>query len=834
MMKQLSIILLLSCIFVSGIFAQETAVFDYSEPNDYEIGGVTVVGAENSDDNAIISIAGLRVGNNIRIPGGDIPKAIKALWKLRLFTDVQIYKTKAIGDVIFLEIAVQERPRLSGHSFRNTKKTYHDDLNDGVNKYLQKGGIVTENIKANAAEEIEEYFVEKGYLDVTVDVLEIVDTLRTNAVRLVFDINRNERLRIKDITFSGNTVKERKLRGLLKNTRRKRRLFASSKLIKTDYKDDKQAVINYYNTIGFRDAKIMSDSIWRNEDGHLMLHLNVEEGNRYYFRDIAFKGNSIYESEDLHKVLGIEKGDVYNQELLDTRLSFSQDGRDVSSLYLDNGYLFFQADPIETSVDNDSINLEIRIYEGPQATIDKVTINGNDRTHEHVIRRELRTLPGQKFSRSDIIRSQRQIINLNYFNPETLGINTPVNPQRGTVDIEYTVEEKPSDQLELSAGWGGPRGLIGTLGVSFNNFSIRNITKRETWNPLPQGDGQRFSIRAQTNGRFYQSYNASFTEPWLGGRKPNSFTVAGFANRFDFTGQLNILQASVSIGTRVKWPDDNFVSSTALNVQTLDLVNWRSAGGSFETDDGESIITGHFNNLSIKQTIARSTVNEPIFPTSGSSFTLSMQFTPPYSAFKKGFSPDEDPAERFRWLEYHKWRFNAEWYTQLFDKFVLKADMKFGVVGFYNSQIGTSPFERFQLGGDGLNNQQFGFAGVDIISMRGYEIDDIPNNINPNTGRNSSTPIFDKLTLELRYPISTNPNSTIYLHTFVQGGNTWRSLRDFNPFDVRRSAGAGLRVFLPMFGVLGFDWGVGFDKNINNPTLADLTTFNIVLGFEPE
>ncbi|MEM9992298.1 MAG: POTRA domain-containing protein, partial [Bacteroidota bacterium] len=488
------------------------------------------------DDNAIISIAGLRVGNNIRIPGGDIPKAIKALWKLRLFTDVQVYKTKTIGDVIFLEIAVQERPRLVGHSFRNTKKTYHDDLNDAVNKYLLKGGIVTEDVKVNAAEEIKEYFIEKGYLDADVNVLEVEDTIRTNAVRLVFDIDRKERIKIKDITFEGNTIKARKLRGLLKNTRRKRRLFASSKLIQSDYKEDKKALINYYNTIGFRDAQIIEDSIWRDEKGDLMLNFEIDEGNRYYFRDLVFKGNSIYDDEALYKVLGIEKGDVYNQDLLNTRLSFSQDGRDVSSLYLDNGYLFFQVDPIEVAVDNDSIDLEIRLYEGPQATIDKVTIKGNDRTHEHVIRRELRTLPGQKFSRSDIIRSQRQVINLNYFNPESLGINTPVNPQRGTVDIEYSVEEKPSDQLELSAGWGGNRGLIGTLGVSFNNFSIRNIAKRETWNPLPQGDGQRLSLRAQTNGQFFQSYNASFTEPWLGGRKPNSFTVAGFANFFNSRG----------------------------------------------------------------------------------------------------------------------------------------------------------------------------------------------------------------------------------------------------------------------------------------------------------
>jgi outer membrane protein insertion porin family len=818
-------------------------VFDYSQPQELEIGGVEVSGATFSDDNAIISISGLKVGENIRIPGSNIPKAIRSLWKLRLFTNVQVFETKRVDDVIFLEIAVQERPRLSGHSYINTKKTFHEDLNEKVNTFLLKGGIVTEDIKVNASEAIEEYFIEKGYLDAEVSVTEIPDSTRANSVRLIFDVQRNERVKIQDITFDGvEAVKENKLRGMMKNTRRKKRLFASSKFIKDQYEEDKEAIINYYNTIGFRDARIVNETISRNEDDELIVELDIFEGNQYYFRDITWKGNSIYESEDLDRILGIEAGDVYNQELLDTRLNFSQDNRDVSSLYLNRGYLFFNADPVETAIENDSIDLEVRIFEGPQATIDKVTIAGNDRTHEHVIRRELRTLPGKKFSREDIIRSQRQIINLGYFNPETLGINTPVNPERGTVDIEYTVEEKPSDQLELSAGWGGFRGLIGTLGVSFNNFSLRNIKNREAWNPLPQGDGQRLSIRAQTNGRFYQSYNASFTEPWLGGKKPTSFTIGGFYNRFtrgfsfnpaDDVPTLQIIQGSATLGTRLKWPDDNFVSSTALSIQNLILTDWQ---GFFRSDDGQNVSNGDFKNFSIKQTFARSTVNAPIFPESGSSISLSVQLTPPYSLFRG--EPDtpyaeQAPDQRYEWLEYHKWRFDAEWYTPLFDKFVLKASAKVGIVGSYNRDIGVSPFERFQLGGDGLNNQQFGFAGVDIISMRGYEIEDFPANLdeNGNSG-NIATPIFDKFTLELRYPITTNPNSTIYLHTFMQAGNTWNQIRDFNPFDVRRAVGGGLRVFLPMFGVLGFDYGIGFDKE--GSTFQELGTFNIVLGFEPE
>lgn len=625
-------------------------------------------------------------------------------------------------------------------------------------------------------------------------------------------------------------------------TKEKKKILAGSKFIKTEYETDKKSLLKYYNKNGYRDARIISDSTWRDENGDLIVQINLNEGNRYFFRNITWKGNSIYDNQTLANVLGITKGEVYNQELLQTRLQFSQDGRDVSSLYMDNGYLFFQVDPVEVAVTADSIDLELRIFEGPQATIDRVTIVGNDRTHEHVIRRELRTLPGEKFSRALIIRSQREITNLGYFNPEALGINTPVNPDRGTVDIEYKVEEKPSDQLELSAGWGGQSRVIGTLGVSFNNFSLRNIFNKEAWRPLPQGDGQRLSIRAQTNGTFYQSYNVSFTEPWLGGKKPNSLTVGGFINKFNYGsgGRLNIVQGSLSFGTRLKWPDDNFVATTTLNLQTLALSNWQYSAA-FRTDEGENVQSGNYNNFSLRQTFARSTVNDPIFPRDGSRISLTVQLTPPYSLFNRSRSyADDTPEQKFRWLEYHKWRFDAEWYTPIAGKLTLKASAKFGILGFYNKEIGTSPFERFQLGGDGINNQQFGFAGVDIISLRGYEVTDLENNRDPtDASRQVATPVFDKFTLELRYPLSLNPSSTIYVHAFAQGGNSWKQIRDFNPFDIKRSAGLGLRVFLPMFGVLGFDYGLGFDKTdpatgMRARTLKGMADFNIVLGFEPE
>ena len=829
---------------VSGLVMAQTAdslsVVDYSSPKEFEIGGINVAGAKYSDFNAVISISGLKVGSTIRIPGPEIPKAVKSLWNLRLFTDVRIVQEKTIGDVVFLEIQVLERPRLSNYTYKGVKKSRHTDLNDAIKDYLAKGGIVTENLKAGAAGIIQKYFVKKGYLDAKVSVNEEPDTSRVNAVLLVFDIDQGPRIKISNIDVVNNTaVKDKKLLGKLKKTKEKSRIFASSKFIRDDYEKDKQELIKYYNNIGYRDARILSDSFWRDEKGLLQMALRVEEGNRYYFRKMIWKGNSVYDTTVLNQVLGIKAGDVYNQELLEDRLKFSKEGRDVSTLYMDNGYLFFNVDPVEVAIEGDSIDMELRVFEGPQATIDKVVIEGNDRTHEHVIRRELRTLPGEKFSRSDIIRSQRQIINLGYFNQENLGINTPVNPERGTVDIEYAVEEKPSDQLELSAGWGGNRRVIGTLGVSFNNFSVRNILNKSAWRPLPMGDGQRVSIRAQSNGEFFQSYNVSFTEPWLGGRKPNSFSVAGFYNRFAFGSRafgnyqsFNIIQGSVSLGTRLKWPDDNIVSSTALNLQTLRLNQWTQ--GLFRADNGEIVSSGEYFNYSIRQTLSRTTVSDPIFPRSGSVVTLTVQATPPYSLLgnQDRDYTDLTTQERFRLLEYHKWRFDADFYNAIVGKLTLKASARIGLLGFYNRKLGTSPFERFQVGGDGINNQQFGFAGVDIISMRGYEINQLEANIDP-TGGTSATPLFDKFTVELRYPLSLNPSSTIYVHAFAQGGNTWRRLRDFNPFDLKRAAGFGMRVFLPMFGVLGFDYGIGFDKP-GERTLRNLGDFNIVLGFEPE
>jgi outer membrane protein insertion porin family len=844
----------------TGTYAQDT-IIDYGSKKSYEIGKITITGAETKDRNAIKSISGLKEGKKIQIPGPDIPNAIKQLLKLKLFEDVQIYQDSIKGDVVFLRMALIERPVLSRYSYKGVKTSNHDDLNDIVKGIMTKGGIVTEDQKELARQKIRQYYVEKGRLDANVTVREYPEDSKLAGVRLEFDIELNEKVKVKDIVFEGNKMfSDKKLRKKMSKTKRKGTLLRSSKFIEKEYEEDLKSIVTFYQKEGFKDARIVSDTMYRTEDGLVMLKINIEEGNRYFFRDIRWKGNTIYTAEQLTAILGISKGDVYNPELLQNRLKFSLDGRDISSLYLDDGYLAFDVTPAEVAVENDSIDIEMRIFEGPQFTVDNVVIKGNDRTNEHIIRREIRTRPGQKFSRSDIIRSQREIINLGYFNPESLGINTPVNQNRGTVDIEYTVEEKPSDQLELSAGYGGFSGLIGTLGVVFNNFSVANIKDRSTWSPLPQGDGQKLSVRLQSNSRFFRSYNFSFTEPWLGGKRPTSFTVGAVQTAFDYSlqgqGKLKITRAFLGLGSQLKWPDDFFSSNTTLNIETIELDRFR--GGGF------NISVGNFNNFSIRQTITRSSVSDPLFPRRGSRVSLSLQITPPYSLFRstRFFEPSEQDianirrelefengpglpvtqaqidskvselreAKKFQWLEYHKWRFNSEWYYNIFDKFVIAANARIGILGLYNRDIGISPFERFELGGDGISNQNAGLQGRDILALRGYQ----PNEIEGN-GRGGA-PIFNKYTVELRYPLSLNPNSTIYVTTFVQGGNAYQSFKEFNPFNLKRSAGFGARIFLPMFGLLGFDYGFGFDKTPEQLSAGGggYGRFNIVLGFEPE
>lgn len=832
-------IVLSSCLFSGAIYGQQDSlpIYNYTDVKTYEIGGIKVTGAKFADENAVILLTGLKVGDKITIPSDKFQKVIKSLWNIKLFTDVEIIKERTVGDVVFLEIRLTERPRLSRYSFKGVKKSQHEDLNKSLDRFLTKGAIVTEDVIANSKNQINKFYKEKGYLDVKTNVIEKADSSSFNSVILTFEVAKGKKVKIRDITFSGNeNVSSRKLRKQMENTKRKRKLFASSKLMKEEYDQDKLKIIGYYNNIGYRDAQIASDSIWRKK-GDLMIHMNISEGRKYYFRNIAWKGNTLHTDEELAKILGIAKGDVYNHELLEARLRFSQDGRDVSSIYMDDGYLFFNVDPVETAIDGDSIDLELRIFEGGQATIDRVVIKGNDRTHEHVIRRELYTKPGQKFSRNDIIRSQRQIIALGYFNPEKLSINTPVNPSRQTVDIEYTVEEKPSDQLELSAGYGQYSGILGTLGVVFNNFSLRNIKNKEAWNPLPQGDGQRLSLRAQTNGSYYQSYNASFTEPWLGGKKPMALSVGGSYTKIAYGvdktspdySSLAIGGLYVGLQTRLKWPDDNFLYGATINLNNNSLRNYTG----FIDDNGVAVKSGSFNNFNLQQTLTRTTIGDPIFPKDGSKISLMAQLTLPYSLFRKGNINDLTPEEKYRWIEYHKWKITADWYKTIVDKLVLRANIKVGMLGTYNKELGVTPFERYELGGNGLTNQNSFITGKEIYSMRGYNIEDIAAN-SPVQGVST---IMNKFSVELRYPISLNPSATIFILGFVDAGNSYVGFKNWNPFNLYRSAGLGLRVYLPMFGILGFDYGLGFDKVTSSSAsnvFSKYGTFNIILGFEPE
>ncbi len=833
-------------------------VVDYSSPKEYEIGGVKVTGVKDRDPNAIAGYAGLTIGKKIMIPGQDISRAIRSLWRIKLFTDIEIYIEKTVGDIVFLEIELQERPTLSKYSFKGVKKSKHDDLNEILSGILTKGGIVTEDTKRLAIKKIKDYFKEKGYFDSEVVIKEFPDKKKKNAVRLVIDINKKDRVKVADIYFVGNmNVPAKKLRKKMKNVKRKGVLFKKSKFIPKEFEEDKKSIIDYYNKIGYRDARIVGDTMGRDKNGDLVIQIKLYEGQKYFFNDIKWKGNSIYDDEILSRVLGIKKGDVYNKELLEKRLKFSMDGRDVSSLYMDKGYLFFRVDPVEVAVDKNKIDLEMRIYEGPQASIDRVIIKGNDRTHEKVIRRELRTLPGEKFSRSDIIRSQREIINLGYFNPENLQINTPVNPQRGTVDIEYGVEEKPSDQLEMSAGYSGYGGLLGTLGVVFNNFSINNINNKKSWNPLPQGDGQKLSLRVQSNN-YYKSLNFSLTEPWFGGRKRNSLTVGSVYSQIGNygSGSFTITRGFAGLGIPLQWPDDYFLANITLNLERMKLDNFSNYGSSF------SVNSGVFNNLSLNLTLLRSSISEPIYPRSGSKVSLSLKITPPYSLFrsvdyslteqekidviiqkqkdlgdgtvlsntdKENAIQEEIDKRKFKWLEYHKWKFQAEWYYNLIDNLVLMSSVKMGILGYFDKDLGVVPFERNEVGGDGISNYNSTIQGKDIYSVRGYEPNDFSEYYN------GGGTIFSKYTIELRYPISLNPSSTIYGLTFLQAANSWGRFRDFNPFDVKRSFGVGLRAYLPMFGLLGFDYGFGIDKNLpEGSKWSEYGKFSVILGFEPE
>ncbi|HRW22033.1 MAG TPA: outer membrane protein assembly factor BamA, partial [Bacteroidales bacterium] len=666
-MKKIALILFISLVSLLQSIGQDFGSIgqksiDYANPKEYEIGGITVSGVQYLDPTVLILLTELQVGETITIPGEQITKAIEKLWDQGLFSEVKISMTKTIGDKAFLDIYLKERPRLSKFSFTGVKRSEADDLREQIN--LVKGSQVTENILMNTEQSILNYFEDKGFLNTEVDITQVIDTTMTNSVLLNIDIKKNERIKINKIHFVGNEeLPDKKLRRAMKETKQKTwyNVFKASKFIESDYKEDKKNIIAKYNELGYRDAKIIYDSITRFDDKTIDLYIGLKEGKKYYIRNISWLGNTKYNSKLLSQVLGIKKGDIYNQTLLEEKLLY--DPQSVFSLYQDNGYLFSNITPVEVLVENDSIDIEMRIYEGKQARINNVTVTGNTRTNDHVIMREVRTPPGALYKRSEVQRTIREFAQMGYFDPEKLNVDFQPNPADGTVDLEYIVEEQPSDQIELSGGWGAGM-IVGTLGLSFNNFSLRNIFNPKAYRPLPAGDGQHFSIRAQASGLFYQSYSLTFVEPWLGGRKPNSLTTSIYHSvQQNYNVEVDqerasfkVSGAAIGLGRRLEWPDDFFTLYHELSYKHYRIYQW----GGFLYDDGYS------NNISLKTNLSRhSSGPNPIFPTTGSSFNLSLEVTPPYSWFSDIDYTNATSQIKYKWIEYHKWKFTGSWFMTL-------------------------------------------------------------------------------------------------------------------------------------------------------------------------
>jgi outer membrane protein insertion porin family len=718
---------------------------------------------------------------------------------------------------------------LSKFSFRGkVKKNDADEIRGKIRLIREK--VVTDYTLGYIKNVVRDFYVNKGYYHTAVDVTTEVDKIaKTPHVIVYINVEKGKKVRIQNLNIYGNTVvKSWKLRRKMSDSKPFRfyTFWNSGKYLEDNLEKDLPSIISKYNSKGYRDARIKKDTVYFVKKDRVNIDVTIEEGHQYYFGDIKWLGNAKYRSGQLDTILNIDKGEVFDQSLLDQKLFMNPNGFDISSLYMDDGYLFFNVTPQEVNVHNDTIDLDIHMYEGKQATINRVTVLGNAKTNDHVIYREIRTRPGQLFRRSDIIRTQRELSQLGYFDPEKLGVTPTPNPADGTVDIEYRVEEKPSDQVELSGGWGGGR-VVGTLGLSFNNFSMRNIFKPSAWSPLPTGDGQKFSIRAQTNGVYYQSYNMSFTEPWLGGKKPNSLSVSAFYSLFNSTGQkkyvndaegnkvlnknrstMAIIGGSVGYGKRLKKPDDFFSIYSELSYNYYELQNYPYF----------ILANGYANDFNGKINLTRNSIDSPIFPKNGSNFSLLGQFTPPYSLFNGKDYDKATISEKYRFIEYQKYKFTAEWFTQLTNKkaaegkearnLVLRTKIGYGILGTYNKKVGVSPFERYYMGGSGLSGYQ-NFVAREIIALRGYTDNSL-------SGANGD-PVAARYTMELRYPISLNPQATIFVLGFAEAGNTWGLYKNFNPFQVKRSAGVGLRVFLPMFGLLGLDYGWGFDNIPGNP-----------------
>ena len=840
--KQILLLLFLVCAGVP-VLAQGVEV-DYNNPKKYVIGGVKVEGNQHTSSDRIVQISGLQEGLEVTVPSDEMTSVVKRLWLQRYFEDVAVVIDSIVPskDTAYFKIEVIERPRVSRWTFTGVRNGEEKELLERLN--LRRGGEFSDYVSDAASEIIKRFYKEKGFLNCQVNVTTQRDTVVKQAIRVNFGVVRGEKVKIQTITFNGaENVKESKLVRSMKKTKDKRLMnfFSSKKFKEAEYSNDKRALISAFNEAGYRDARIVKDTMYYVEPGRLQIDFDIDEGRKYYFRDITWTGNSVYDSDVLNNILMINKGDVYDVVTMQKRLfgGGKQSEYDVSKLYRDNGYLFFDLKPVELNIEGDSVDVELRVVEGKPATLNNIIINGNDLTNERVIRRQIFTRPGYLFSQTDFERSIREIASMGQFDPEAIsdpakGWTISPNSLNNTVDVIYNVVEKPSSQLELSGGWGGNT-FVATVGVSFNNFSTRRFFDKTAWRPVPLGDAQNLALRFQTNGTYYTSLSASFTEPWLFGKKPTSLNMSVYYTRqtnsylaFNILNNdeyMEVYGFAAGLGKRLKWPDNYFVLYNQLSWQTYKLQDWAYQ---FLFDTGIS------HNLSYTLSLSRTSTDQQIYPRQGSDFSFSLQLTPPYSLMRKKdyglLDADGNPTkvaswknidynyqsseDRYKWIEYHKWSFKGSVFTKLVGDLVLMARAQFGYLGYYNRNWGYSPFEGFRLGGDGMSG--YDTYGSEIISLRGYENYSLTPQATSSystTGNYYAGNVYDKFTVELRYPVILQPQSTIYALLFLEGGNCWSDIRHFNPFQIRRSAGAGVRIFLPMIGLLGVDWGYGFDNH---------------------
>jgi len=826
-------------IFISGaVYSQDT----YRKGETYTIDTITVVGLENFSDKTVVTYSGLRQGQSIQLPGEEISSVLKKLWNLELFSNVDLFITEINSGAVKLEINVEELPTLLNYKINGVKKgkaeTYEEETE------LSEGKRLSESFLTNTKNYITNELKKDGFLNSRVNLITVPDSIGSNRVNLDINIEKGERIKIKNITFTGNEIySDAKLRSKLKNTKKKNplRFWKKSKLIESDYIEDKEKIVSFYKEKGYRDAIIEFDTITLNDEKTVDINMNVDEGNKYYFGDINYIGNSSYTKFQLDQILGIQKGDTYNGVLLKERIQDENpDANDISNLYQNNGYLFSSINAVEVSAENDTIDFEIRINEGKLASFNKISVVGNTKTNDNVIYRELRIKPGELYSKDKVVRTIREVGQLGFFDAEQISPDFKnVDPNLGTVDIELGLVESGASQLELQGGYGGG-GFMGTFGVAFNNFSVKNIRNKKAWKPFPSGDGQTLAIRLQTSS-FYSTTSFSFVEPWFGGREPVQFSVSlssttqyrydYFTRRADKSQSFQIKGFNLGIAKRLRVPDDYFVLSQSVSYQYYNLKNYFT--GLFTFGNGES------HNIAYNIALSRNnTFTNPIFPVGGSNFNLTARLSPPYSLITGDDFSDIDsrpeyldrngnPIQseidqaKFRWLEFYKVKFEGSWYTRLFGKFVLKAQTDFGFLGTYNKNRGNIPFERFFLGGDGM--MQYALDGRETIALRGYE--------NQSLSSRDGSIIYNKFSLELRYPISLKPSASVFALSFLEAGNGFDDFKDYSPFNLKRSAGVGVRIFMPAFGLLGIDFGYGFDSsNISNTGQASGWQTHFVIG----